>query len=201
MKTLTLSAAAAALLGACVSVAPPDNTFAYRPGTGVIANVREARVAVPSGALAGSAAAGGRYGTPIERAARPRWIEGRQLTLRMDDGTTQAVTQDSAAFRVGDAVQLTNDGRVVKLAASPSNAPSGSSAPSAALPRPGDGTVVSAAAAAASAASGGTAKSSTGEQVTVRMDDGTTQVVTLLGGTARPGERVRITSDGRLERL
>lgn len=194
MRAQTLSAAAAALLAGCVSVSPPDNTFAYRPGTGVVQTVRNARVAVPSGALAGSTAAGGRYGTPIERASRPRWIEGHQLALRMDDGTTQAVTQDSASFRAGDKVQITNDGRVLKLA-------SGSPAPTASSVRPGDGTVVSASGAAASAAAGGTAQSESTQQLSIRMDDGTTQVVTLHGATARAGQRVRITSDGRLVRL
>jgi outer membrane lipoprotein SlyB len=106
------------LLAACVSVAPPDNTFSYVPGTGVVEAVRPARVAVPeqrsSGAIVGSASAGGSYDTKIERIVRPRWIEGYQLWLRMDDGRTQAVTQDSTAFKAGDRIEVLGDGRVLK---------------------------------------------------------------------------------------
>lgn len=106
------------LLAACVSVAPPDNTFSYVPGTGVVEAVRTARVAVPdqrsSGAIVGSASAGGSYDTKLERVVRPRWIEGYQLWLRMDDGRTQAVTQDSTAFMPGDRVEVLGDGRVLK---------------------------------------------------------------------------------------
>jgi outer membrane lipoprotein SlyB len=106
------------LLTACVSVAPPDNTFSFVPGTGVVEAVRQARVAVPearsSGAIIGSASAGGSYDTKLERVVRPRWIEGTQLWLRMDDGRTQAVTQDSTAFQVGDRVEVLGDGRVLK---------------------------------------------------------------------------------------
>jgi outer membrane lipoprotein SlyB len=113
-----IAAAAASLLTACVSVAPPDNTFSFVPGTGVVEAVRQARVAVPearsSGAIIGSASAGGSYDTKLERVVRPRWIEGTQLWLRMDDGRTQAVTQDSTAFQVGDRVEVLGDGRVLK---------------------------------------------------------------------------------------
>jgi len=44
----------------------------------------------------------------------PRWVDGYQLTLRMDDGTTQAITQNSDAFHVGERVQVTPGGRVLK---------------------------------------------------------------------------------------
>jgi len=111
-------AALVSLLSACVSVAPPDNTFSYVPGTGVVQAVREARVAVPesrsTGAIAGSASAGGSYGTKLDDVVRPRWIDGYQLTLRMDDGRVQSVTQDSTAFRPGDRVEVLADGRVLK---------------------------------------------------------------------------------------
>jgi ABC-type proline/glycine betaine transport system ATPase subunit len=33
----------------------------------------------------------------------------------MDDGSMQSVLQDSPAFRVGDRVVITNDGRIVRL--------------------------------------------------------------------------------------
>src|SRR5918999_6024971 len=61
------------------AVSPPDNTLSYRPGEAVVEAVRPARVELPrreSGAIAGSEAAGGSYGSPIERLFRPRWIEG-----------------------------------------------------------------------------------------------------------------------------
>ena len=112
------AAALLALLSACVSVAPPDNTFSYVPGTGVVQAVRDARVAVPesrsSGAIAGSASAGGSYGTRLGDVLRPRWIDGYQVTLRMDDGRVQTVTQDSKAFGPGDRVEVLADGRVLK---------------------------------------------------------------------------------------
>jgi len=38
------------------------------------------------------------------------------------------------------------------------------------------------------------------QQVSLAMDDGTTQVVTLQGASVRPGERVSITADGRMLR-
>jgi outer membrane lipoprotein SlyB len=106
----------AGMLVAC-AVAPPDDTVAFRSGAAVVQDVRAARVALPragSGAIAGSEAAGGRYGSPVEHVLRPRWVEGYQLTLRMDDGSIQRVTQDSAAFLAGDRVQVMADGRIVK---------------------------------------------------------------------------------------
>lgn len=115
MKGLKLAAVAAAFLGAC-AVSPPDNTFAYKTGTGVVENVRTARVAIPGGALPGSAAAGGSVETPLKNLTKPRWTEGYQLTLRMDDSTTQMLTQDSNAFQVGERVLVTPEGRVAKLA-------------------------------------------------------------------------------------
>ena len=55
--------------------------------------------------------------------------------------------------------------------------------------RSGNGTVQSAAA-------GGSASQS----VTVRMDDGTTQALTVQGGASfQPGERVAIGTDGRIQ--
>jgi hypothetical protein len=113
MKVLRLAVLSSALAAAC-AVSPPDNMFAYKPGTGVVENVRSARVAIPGGSLPGSAAAGGSVGTPLKRMAEPRWVDGYQLTLRMDDGTTQAITQNSDAFRIGERVQVTPEGRVLK---------------------------------------------------------------------------------------
>ncbi len=127
----------AGMLVGC-AVAPPDDTVAYRPGTGVVQDVRAARVALPPagrGAIAGSEAAGGRYGSPVERVLRPRWVEGYQLTLRMDDGSIQRVTQDSAAFQNGDRVQVLADGRIVKTTAAAA-APAVPTVPAAAATAP-----------------------------------------------------------------
>jgi len=169
MKRLASVFALAALATSC-AVSPPDNTYAFRPGTGTIENVQAARVAVPGGTAPE---------TPLRQMTRPRWMDGYQLALRMDDGTTQAITQDSDAFKAGDRVQVTPEGRVLKLAAG--------AAPAAAL-RSGSGTVQSAAA-------GGSASS---QSLSVRMDDGTTQVLTVQGASFQPGERVAIGADGRV---
>jgi outer membrane lipoprotein SlyB len=137
----------AGMLGGC-AVAPPDDTVAFRSGAAVVKDVRAARVALPragSGAIAGSEAAGGRYGSPVEHVLRPRWVEGYQLTLRMDDGSVQRVTQDSAAFLAGDRVQVMADGRIVKTTTA---APAPVVAPAPAVSAP----AVSAPAAAAPAA-------------------------------------------------
>jgi outer membrane lipoprotein SlyB len=210
------------MLAAC-AVSPPDNTLTYRPGAGVVENVRAARVALPaagSGTIAGSEAAGGSYGSPVERLLRPRWTEGYQLTLRMDDGSTQRVTQDSAAFQVGDRVQVTADGRIVKTAALAAPAPAATTAaPTTAAPitaapiapapttsavktyRPGAGVVESASvvslSSSPSAAAGGTAASPT-MAYRVKMADGTTQSVVQAGERFEVGDRVQITGDGRV---
>jgi len=190
---LSLIAAAFAATG-CVSVAPPDNTYAFRPGTGTVQSAQEARVAIPGGTAPR---------TPLQDLAKPRWIDGYQLALRMDDGTTQAITQDSSEFHAGDRVQVTPEGRVLKLPAAQSSAAQ-SSAPQSSAPQPsaplavraGGGTVQSVAGGSVSAAAG--ASSSAPQTVTLRMDDGTTQVLSVQGITLQPGDRVSITPDGRL---
>lgn len=116
MRQLRLIAFSLALAGGC-AVSPPDNTFAYHAGTGTVESVKSARVQIPGGNVAGSAAAGGRVETPLSRMARPRWVDGYQIALRMDDGTVQALTQDSGAFKAGDRVQVTPEGRVLMLSA------------------------------------------------------------------------------------
>src|SRR6185295_10160212 len=173
-----------AMLAAC-AVAPPDNSLAYRPGAGVVEAVQPARVALPapgSGTIAGSEAAGS-HDTPLDRLSRPRWTDGYQLTLRMDDGSSQRVTQDSAAFQVGDRVQITSEGRVVKTAAAITPAPSAAATPAPTAYRPGVGTVESASVAslssAPSASAGATAGAASNPTMAyrVRMADGTMQDV------------------------
>ena len=105
MKWLRLSLVTSALIAAGCAVSPPDNTYAFRPGTGTVENVQAARVAIPGGTAPK---------TPLQQMTAPRWMEGHQLSLRMDDGTVQAITQDSDAFHAGDRVQVTPEGRVLK---------------------------------------------------------------------------------------
>ena len=54
--------------------------------------MQEARVAIPGGTAPK---------TPLQDMTKPRWMDGYQLSLRVDDGTTQVVT-------------LTADGRMVR---------------------------------------------------------------------------------------
>src|SRR5919197_528697 len=105
MRLLTASLVASALFVPGCAVSPPDNTYAFRPGAGTVENVRPARVAIPGGTAPE---------TPLRQMARPRWMEGYQLSLRMDDGTIQAITQDSDAFHAGARVHVTPEGRVIK---------------------------------------------------------------------------------------
>jgi outer membrane lipoprotein SlyB len=184
---LSLITAAFAVAG-CTTVAPPDNTYAFRPGNGTVQSVQEARVAVPGGTAPK---------TPLQEMTRPRWIDGYQLSLRMDDGTSQAITQDSSEFHAGDRVQVTQEGRVLKVPARQASATQPSAVqPSAVQPsgtlttalRPGSGTVQS------------VTPTGTSQQVGLTMDDGTTQVISLRGATVRPGERVTLTADGQMTR-
>ena len=218
------------LIAGC-SIAPPDDTIAYRAGAGVVQEVRAARVAFPragSGAIAGSEAAGGRYGSPVERVLRPRWVEGYQLTLRMDDGSIQRVTQDSAAFQNGDRVQVMSDGRIVKATAAapvPAAPASASPAPAAATPpattsapiastplpplaapaprsyRPGIGIIESATVVALSSSTSASAGGTSGPTMAYRLKmlDGTTQDVVQTGRRFNRGDRVQVTRQGRLE--
>ena len=178
MRLLRLIVPACALAAAaCTSVAPPDNTFAFHPGTGTVQDVRQARVAIPGGTAPKTA---------LREMTRPRWMDGYQLSLRMDDGTAQVITQDSKDFQPGERVQITPEGRVLKV---PANQAGASAAGGSSAWRPGTGTIQSVAPSGTSA-----------QQVSLAMDDGTTQVVTLRGATVRPGERVTLTADGHMVR-
>ena len=110
MKALKLAVLASAAITAAAgcAVSPPDNTYAFKPGTAVVENVRQARVQIPGGTAPS---------TPLKQLTEPKWMDGYQLTLRMDDGTTQMITQDSDAFHAGDRVEITPQGRVLKMPA------------------------------------------------------------------------------------
>ena len=104
MRALRLVVLASVVAAGCAA-SPPDNTYAFKPGDGTVENVRQARVQIPGGTAPA---------TPLKQMTEPRWVQGYQLSLRMDDGTMQAITQDSGAFHVGDRVQITPQGRVLK---------------------------------------------------------------------------------------
>ena len=71
---------------------PVAAPVALRPGMGRVEAV-----------MASSAAAGGTVASSAYR-----------LHIRMDDGTIQYVDQASGDFRVGDRVEITRDGRIVR---------------------------------------------------------------------------------------
>ncbi len=70
----------------------------YRPGSGIIESI--GLITLPASAAAGGTAA------PVPGPYR--------LTLRMDDGTIQTLVQDTRALLVGDRVQITSDGRLIR---------------------------------------------------------------------------------------
>jgi hypothetical protein len=72
----------------------------YRAGTGIVESISLA-------APAGSAAGGG--------TAAPAVSGPYRATLRMDDGSVQTIVVDTRAFLVGDRLQITPDGRLVRL--------------------------------------------------------------------------------------
>jgi hypothetical protein len=76
-------------------------TRTYKPGIGI---VQSASVVALSSA--DSASAGG--------TARPATTPTMAYRLKMPDGTTQDVVQAGERFRVGDRVQVTSDGRLVR---------------------------------------------------------------------------------------
>jgi len=106
LKLAVVASAAVLAVAAGCAVSPPDNTYAFKPGTGTVESVRQGRVAIPGGTAPS---------TPLKQMVEPRWMDGYQLSLRMDDGTVQAITQDSDSFHAGDRVQITEQGRVLKL--------------------------------------------------------------------------------------
>ena len=119
MKALKLAVLVSAISTGC-AISPPDNTYAFRPGTGTVENVRQARVEIPGGTAPT---------TPLRRMTQPKWMDGYQLTLRMDENLTQQITQDSGAFHAGDRVQITQEGRVLKVPAGATPAAGATSRP------------------------------------------------------------------------
>jgi hypothetical protein len=71
----------------------------FRPGNGILESI--GLITLPA-----SAAAGGTVAAPVPGPYR--------LTLRMDDGNIQTVQADTRALLVGDRVQITQDGRLIR---------------------------------------------------------------------------------------
>lgn len=103
-------ARAPAVPAAPVVNAPPASTTtpvalatlpagSYRPGSGILESI--GLITLPA-----SAAAGGTVAGPVPGPYR--------LTLRMDDGNIQTVTADTRALLVGDRVQITQEGRLIR---------------------------------------------------------------------------------------
>lgn len=109
-RTVSSIAVLSALLAACAAPPPRDQPVAdrpaqpaspaYRPGVGTI---ESATVLSLSSA---PAAAGGTAG--------PATSATMAYRLKMGDGTTQDVVQAGERFEVGDRVELTREGRLVR---------------------------------------------------------------------------------------
>jgi hypothetical protein len=74
-------------------------TSVFKPGNGVVESIAAVHIVPAPSASTGASA-------PERLAYR--------LTIKMDDGTLQAVDQDNRGFQVGDRVQVAADGRVNK---------------------------------------------------------------------------------------
>lgn len=91
----TVAPTVAVAPSAPATIIVPPNAAPYRPGFGVVES--SSLVARPNAAAGGSATRG------IYR-----------LALRMDDGTVQIIDADSRAFMVGDRIQLTTNGQILR---------------------------------------------------------------------------------------
>jgi hypothetical protein len=78
-------------------VVPASSVF--KPGSGVIESIAAVHITPAPSASAGA-------GAPERLAYR--------LTVRMDDGSMQAIDQTAREFNVGDRVSITSDGRVTR---------------------------------------------------------------------------------------
>ena len=87
----------APVLAAPASGAVPSPAT-YRMGMGTVESVALVRVAPPSASAGASAPGHAAY----------------RLSVRMDDGTVQSIDQDNRGFMVGDRVQVTNAGSIVR---------------------------------------------------------------------------------------
>ena len=77
------------------------SSSAWKPGVGVIQTISLGTPQAQASASAG--------GTTSSAASGPY-----RMTLRMDDGTVQTLVVDNRAFLVGDRVQVTPEGRMIR---------------------------------------------------------------------------------------
>lgn len=77
------------------------SSSAWKPGVGVIQTI-----SLGTPAAAASASAGGSVSPAVSGPYR--------MTLRMDDGTVQTLVVDNRAFLVGDRVQVSPEGRMIR---------------------------------------------------------------------------------------
>ena len=85
-------------LAACASDPQPPASSAKRPGDGLVESI--SLVAPPASAAAGGTA--------------PAPTGPYRVTVRKDDGAVQTFNVDSRAYLVGDRVQVTPDGRLIR---------------------------------------------------------------------------------------
>ncbi|HEX7250936.1 MAG TPA: hypothetical protein VF262_11185 [Burkholderiales bacterium] len=81
-----------------------SQTTTFRAGPGTVESVSLVHI-VPPGTLTSSASTG---------ATLPGSQSAYRVTVRMDDGTYQAVDQDNRGFMVGDRVSFAADGNLTK---------------------------------------------------------------------------------------
>jgi hypothetical protein len=92
---VTTTSGAPVQSAASVSAAPANS---FRPGTGIVESI--SLVNPPASASAGATqAASGAY----------------RVTMRMNDGSTQTLTVDTRAVLVGDRLQITPEGRLIRF--------------------------------------------------------------------------------------
>lgn len=72
----------------------------FRPGSGILESI--GLITLPASAAAGGTAPSAPVPGPY------------RLTLRMDDGNIQTLTADTRALLVGDRVEITSDGRLIR---------------------------------------------------------------------------------------
>jgi hypothetical protein len=81
----------------------------FRAGNGILESIGLVTLPQASAAAGGGTSASAGGGTVAAPAPGPY-----RLTIRMDDGSIQTVIQDTRALLVGDRVQITADGRLIR---------------------------------------------------------------------------------------
>jgi len=100
---VAVRSSANAPLSAASNVAPTASSSAWKPGAGVIQTIS---LAPP--ASSDSASAGGTVPSAVTGMGPYR------MTLRMDDGGVQTLIVDNRAFLVGDRVEVSPEGRMIR---------------------------------------------------------------------------------------